>query len=66
MKYNDNNLIMLLLVTLYSIDFSLITFNWFHTIFIDNLPIEVRVHVYEQLLDQYVFVAIAYIQWTST
>ena len=47
MEYNDSNLNMLLLVTLYSIDFSLITFNWFHTIFIDNLPIEVRVHVYE-------------------
>jgi len=24
-----------------SIDFSLITFNWFHTIYVDNLPIEV-------------------------
>lgn len=23
------------------IDFSLITFNWFHTIYVDNLPVEV-------------------------
>lgn len=30
------------------IDFSLITFNWFHTIFIDNLPVQVARSVITQ------------------
>ena len=28
-------------LSLCSIDFSLITFNWFHTVFVDNLPVDV-------------------------
>ena len=29
------------LVHFCSIDYSLVTFNWFHTVFVDNMPIDV-------------------------
>jgi hypothetical protein len=32
------------------IDFSLITFNWFHTLFIDNLPIETTLRIWDTFL----------------